>query len=114
MAEAQRSAPSTEAQPDDCGLGPSSLTRLQRSSWLTWQVLPQMQDTFLEALQSYLETYKLQTATAAKLWAAVSSSTGEDVSSWMEPWTYRSGYPLLTVSLQGLDVLVTQVCPLHT
>ena len=74
-------------------------------------MLLQIQDTFLEALQSYLETYKLQTATAAKLWAAVSSSTGEDVSTWMQPWTYRPGYPLLTVSLQGLDVLVTQVCP---
>ena len=73
-------------------------------------MLVQSQDAFFSALQTYLETYKLQTATAAKLWSSVASSTGADVESWMYPWTYRSGFPLLTVSLQGLDVLVTQVC----
>ena len=77
---------------------------------MTCHVLVQSQDAFFSALQTYLETYKLQTATAAKLWSSVASSTGADVESWMYPWTYRSGFPLLTVSLQGLDVLVTQVC----
>ena len=69
----------------------------------------QEQDIFLLALQSYLETYSLKTATATQLWGSVSSWTGQDVATWMQPWTFRSGYPLLTVSLQGLDVLVTQV-----
>ena len=67
---------------------------------------------FYAALQSYLQARQQQAASATQLWSAVASSTGEDVASWMQPWTYRPGFPVITVQTQGLDVLVSQVRPL--
>ena len=64
-------------------------------------------------MKDYLLAHRFQTATAASLWASVSKSTGEPVDEWMQPWTYRPGYPVVTVTLGGptqRDVLVSQVC----
>lgn len=77
-----------------------------------WQAAAQ--DPWLQALQAYLQANRYQTATAAKLWAAFNEATGEDVAQWMQPWTYRSGYPLVNVTLggaSGRDVMVSQVGP---
>lgn len=70
-------------------------------------------DPWLQGLSTYLRTYQFQTATASQLWSTLSDASGEDVSSWMQPWTYRPGFPVVNVTLGGtggLDVMVSQVC----
>ena len=74
-------------------------------------------DPWLLSLRAYLTARRFGTATAQQLWQAFSDTTGEDVSAWMQPWTYRPGYPVVTVTLggdSGRDVLVSQVSTIYT
>ncbi|KAK9805996.1 hypothetical protein WJX73_002376 [Symbiochloris irregularis] len=68
-------------------------------------------DPWLLSVQAYLRARSLKTATAQQLWQTFADTTGEDVVSWMQPWTYRPGYPIVTVTLAGptnRDVMVMQ------
>ena len=75
-------------------------------------VLQATADPWLQTLQAYLKGSLFKTTTATTLWDAFRDSTGEEVADWMHPWTYRPGYPIVTVALggaNGLDVMVSQV-----
>ena len=71
-----------------------------------------LSDPWLAGLTAYLKANQYKTTTATTLWSALSDSTGEDVTAWMQPWTYRPGFPVVDVTLggaAGLDVMVSQV-----
>ncbi|KAK9863355.1 hypothetical protein WJX84_004350, partial [Apatococcus fuscideae] len=65
-------------------------------------------DTFLAGLTQYLQMNEFGSVTSEKLWQALQASTTLNIPDMMHVWTYQQGAPLLSVTLRGSDVLVSQ------
>lgn len=73
------------------------------------------EEVFLKALQSYLRKHSYNNTSSKDLWAEMDAATEEDVSSWMQSWTFQPGFPRIEILLDGplkADVMVYQVRPL--
>lgn len=69
-------------------------------------------DIFLKGVSAYLKKHAYGNASTNDLWAALSEASGKDVTSFMDPWIRKIGFPVLTVSEelspQGLEIGVRQ------
>lgn len=54
-------------------------------------------ESFKEGLRLYLNRHKYKNAATSDLWKALSEKSGKDISSLMEAWTKKTGYPLVTL-----------------
>jgi aminopeptidase N len=55
-------------------------------------------ETFRAGLRSYMQARALSNATAADLWNALSSASGQDIAAIIGPWAETPGYPLVSVT----------------
>lgn len=67
-------------------------------------------DVFITALQKYLRANQFSTGTSHKLWQTLATETGQPIVEWMQQWTYSGGFPLVSASLHGNHVKLSQVC----
>ncbi|KAJ3017799.1 Aminopeptidase 2 mitochondrial [Thoreauomyces humboldtii] len=61
------------------------------------------QETFQKGIRAYLKKHQFTNATTHDLWNALSEASGQDVASFMQPWTRDVGYPLVTVVDEKFD-----------
>ena len=66
-------------------------------------------DVFIRSLQQYLRANEFSTGSSHKLWETVAQVSGLPIARWMEQWTYHGGFPLVSATLQGSQVTVSQV-----
>jgi len=66
------------------------------------------EDTFRDGIRAYLNKYKYSNAKTENLWEELSTASGRDINSMMDSWTAKTGYPLVTVERNNLDVTVKQ------
>ncbi|KAI4132365.1 MAG: hypothetical protein LQ338_000713 [Usnochroma carphineum] len=65
-------------------------------------------DTFLRGVSDYLKAHAYGNATTNDLWASLSKASGKDVTSFMDPWIRRIGFPLLTVAEEPGQIGIRQ------
>jgi puromycin-sensitive aminopeptidase len=65
-------------------------------------------EVFRTGVRDYLETHKLDNADTGDLWAALGRASRQPIPAVMDGWIFRPGYPVLTVSRQGGDVVLAQ------
>ena len=66
-------------------------------------------DVFIKSLQKYLHANRFSSGSSHKLWQTVADETGLPIVDWMQQWTYSGGFPLVSASLQGNQVTLSQV-----
>ncbi|EEP79230.1 GTP-binding protein ypt1 [Uncinocarpus reesii 1704] len=66
------------------------------------------QETFLRGVASYLKAHAYGNATTNDLWSALSKASGKDVTSFMDPWIRKIGFPLVTVVEEPKQITVAQ------
>lgn len=65
-----------------------------------WESQP-FDDPFLKGINEYLRKHSFRNSTGVSLWESFDTSTELDLLPLMNEWTFRDGYPLVTVSLDG-------------
>lgn len=78
----------------------SSLLRMI-SKWLG-------EDVFIKGVAQYLNKFKYSNAETEDLWQSLSEASGKDVTSVMNIWTKKIGYPVVTVEENGSTIKFTQ------
>lgn len=58
-------------------------------------------DIFLKGVRSYLKKHKYGNAATKDLWASLSEASGQNVPEFMNAWTRRTGYPVVTLESTG-------------
>ena len=58
-------------------------------------------DPFLKGLHEYLIKYSYKNSSASALWESIGTSSDIDLIPLMNEWTFKDGYPLVTVSVDG-------------
>ena len=66
------------------------------------------QDTFQQGMRQYMNKYRWGNAEAADLWNTLSEVSGKDVAAVLKSFTEQSGYPLLTIKVQGNNLEISQ------
>ncbi|KAK9465021.1 peptidase family M1-domain-containing protein [Lipomyces arxii] len=66
------------------------------------------EDVFINGIRLYLKRHKYGNTQTGDLWAALSEVSHKDVSSLMQSWTKKVGYPLLTVTEGSGSITVRQ------
>lgn len=66
-----------------------------------WEEVDRVHDPFLSGLEVYLKSHAFNSTTAADLWTSLSGATDVDLPGLMETWTFKSGYPLVTITVDG-------------
>lgn len=56
------------------------------------------EDVFIDGVRRYIKKHAWGNTQTGDLWAALSEASGKDVSSVMDVWTKKIGYPVLTVT----------------
>eukprot|EP00038_Savillea_parva_P019402 m.27399 g.27399 ORF g.27399 m.27399 type:complete len:872 (+) comp4409_c0_seq1:61-2676(+) len=56
-------------------------------------------EAFQSGLRDYIQKHKYSNAESTDLWAALTKSSGRDVSSLMSVWTKQTGYPVVSLTL---------------
>jgi aminopeptidase N len=64
--------------------------------------------TFLKGIAMYLQKHAYGNAKTEALWSALSEASGVDVSSMMQPWIEKVGFPVLTVTEGQQQISVKQ------
>lgn len=63
---------------------------------------------FQKGLQKYLKRHAYKNATTEDLWQALEEVSGKPVKMIMDNWTKKAGYPLLTVTEKGKELVLSQ------
>lgn len=63
------------------------------------------EETFREGMRLYVRRHQYANAGTADLWRALSEASGEDVAGLMSCWTLQTGYPIVSVSVDGDDAV---------
>ncbi|PLN77093.1 putative aminopeptidase [Aspergillus taichungensis] len=66
------------------------------------------QETFLRGVADYLKTNAYGNATTSDLWSALSKASNQDVTSFMDPWIRKIGFPVVTVAEEPGQISVRQ------
>ncbi|KAK2749214.1 hypothetical protein FQN57_006829 [Myotisia sp. PD_48] len=66
------------------------------------------QEIFLEGVAKYLKAHAYGNATTSDLWSALSKESGKDVTSFMDPWIRKIGFPVVTVAEEPNQISVSQ------
>jgi aminopeptidase N len=65
-------------------------------------------EAFQAGLKAYFVAHSYRNTEANDLWQAFATTSGKDVASFMNAWLMQSGYPVVSVSKQGNNVLLHQ------
>jgi aminopeptidase N len=65
-------------------------------------------EAFLQGVSEYLKAHAYGNATTKDLWAALSKASGKDVSTFMDTWIRKIGFPVLTVAEEPGQISVRQ------
>jgi aminopeptidase N len=65
-------------------------------------------EDFRKGLKEYFTKHAYGNTTGDDLWRAISDASGKDISSFMNPWLTRSGYPVVEVTQHGKDLHLKQ------
>lgn len=63
---------------------------------------------FSQGLGDYFRKHQYGNTVGADLWAALEAASGKEVGAFMESWLEQPGYPVVTVTLEGDDLVLTQ------
>ncbi|PKY03975.1 putative aminopeptidase [Aspergillus campestris IBT 28561] len=66
------------------------------------------QEVFLRGVAEYLKTNAYGNATTSDLWSALSKASNQDVTSFMDPWIRKIGFPVVTVAEEPGQISVRQ------
>ncbi|KAN0079201.1 Peptidase family M1 domain containing protein [Elaphomyces granulatus] len=72
------------------------------------------QQTFLSGVADYLKAHVYGNATTNDLWSALSKASKQDVSSFMDPWIRKIGFPVVTVTQESDQIGIRQTRFLST
>lgn len=64
--------------------------------------------TFLKGVSDYLKAHTYANATTNDLWSALSKASGQDVTTFMDPWIRKIGFPVVTVAEEPGQISVKQ------
>jgi len=65
-------------------------------------------ETFLKGVSDYLKAHTYGNATTNDLWTALSNASGQDVTTFMNPWITKIGFPVVTVAEEPGQISVKQ------
>ena len=65
-------------------------------------------ETFLKGVSEYLKAHTYGNATTNDLWKALSNASGQDVTTFMDPWIRKIGFPVVTVAEEPGQISVKQ------
>ncbi|PWY79542.1 aminopeptidase B [Aspergillus heteromorphus CBS 117.55] len=65
-------------------------------------------ETFLRGVAAYLKAHAYGNATTSDLWSALSQASNQDVTSFMDPWIRKIGFPVVTVTEESGQISVRQ------
>ncbi len=66
------------------------------------------EDAFRSGVNHYLRKHSYQNTETSDLWDAIEEATGEPARRLMDSWIWQAGYPLVTATLQGSEVVLRQ------
>jgi aminopeptidase N len=65
--------------------------------------------TFVKGVARYLKRHSYSNASTADLWDAIGKECGQDINSYLNTWTSKIGFPIVTVKeTEGGDVVLRQ------
>jgi len=64
--------------------------------------------TFLKGVAEYLKAHTYANARTNDLWKALSDASGQDVTTFMDPWIRKIGFPVVTVAEEPGQISVKQ------
>ncbi|SMR47200.1 unnamed protein product [Zymoseptoria tritici ST99CH_3D1] len=64
--------------------------------------------TFLQGVADYLKAHTYANATTSDLWSALTKASGQDVTTFMDPWIRKIGFPVVTVAEEPGQITVKQ------
>ncbi|PWY86328.1 aminopeptidase B [Aspergillus sclerotioniger CBS 115572] len=65
-------------------------------------------ETFLRGVAAYLKSHAYGNATTNDLWSALSKASNQDVTSFMDPWIRKIGFPVVTITEEPGKISVRQ------
>ena len=65
-------------------------------------------ETFLKGVSDYLKAHAYENATTNDLWSALSKASGKDITSFMDNWIRKIGFPVVTVAEEPGQITVGQ------
>lgn len=65
-------------------------------------------DAFAAGLNAYFKKHQYQNTVGYDLWRALSDASGKDVSGFMNSWLEQPGYPVVTVSVEEDNLVISQ------
>jgi puromycin-sensitive aminopeptidase len=65
-------------------------------------------ERFRQGVSHYLDLHKYGNTETNDLWDAIEETSGEPVRQLMDSWIWQPGYPLVTASLDGSDLVLAQ------
>ncbi|KAL1848037.1 hypothetical protein Plec18170_008212 [Paecilomyces lecythidis] len=65
-------------------------------------------EIFLRGVADYLKSHAYGNATTNDLWSALSKASGQDVTSFMDPWIRKIGFPVVTVAEEPGQIGIQQ------
>ena len=65
-------------------------------------------ETFLKGVSDYLKAHSYGNAKTNDLWSALSKASGQDVTTFMDPWIRKIGFPVVTVAEEPGQISVKQ------
>jgi tricorn protease interacting factor F2/3 len=65
-------------------------------------------ENFRKGVSNYLQKFRYSNASGRDLWNHLQEASGTEVNRIMEGWISKSGFPIVTVSLSGNKLLLTQ------
>ena len=66
------------------------------------------EDRFREGVSHYLRTHEYGNTETNDLWDAIEATSGDPVRAMMDSWIWQPGYPLVTASLDGDELVLRQ------
>ncbi len=66
------------------------------------------EEAFKKGIRQYMQDFKWRNAEAADLWDSLGKASGKDVKSVLKSFTEQSGYPLLSLQLEGKKLTIQQ------
>ncbi|HWD37633.1 MAG TPA: HEAT repeat domain-containing protein [Fimbriimonas sp.] len=72
------------------------------------------EETFWKCIHAFLEKYKFLPATTDDFFAVTNEVSGINLDSFKKQWLYTAATPSVTASLEGTDLVVTQLQPYYS
>ena len=65
-------------------------------------------ERFRDGIRRYLDLHSYSNTETSDLWDAIEATTGDPVRRIMDSWIWQPGFPLITASLEGGELVLTQ------